>query len=90
MFGGKAMTYYGRWTYKYEIGGEAGRGGGDHHPRDRSGRLSVPGACRESAASASTSITPDKNMGRAAVEGWMTRDQAGEAVPVAPARTSIR
>ena len=27
MFGGRAMTYYGRWTYKYEIGGEKGAAG---------------------------------------------------------------
>ena len=26
MFGGKAMTYYGRWTYKFEIGAREGRG----------------------------------------------------------------
>ncbi len=26
-FGGKAMTYYGRWTYKYEIGAEKGAAG---------------------------------------------------------------
>ena len=25
-FGGKAMTYYGRWTYKYEEGGAPRRG----------------------------------------------------------------
>src|SRR3712207_9048929 len=24
MFGGRAMTYYGRWTYKYEIAAEKG------------------------------------------------------------------
>ena len=24
MFNGRAMTYYGRWTYKYEVGGEKG------------------------------------------------------------------
>jgi len=23
-FGGRAMTYYGRWTYKYEIGAKLG------------------------------------------------------------------
>jgi len=27
MFGGKAMTYYGRWTYKYEVGGLKGAAG---------------------------------------------------------------
>ena len=26
-FGGRAMTYYGRWTYKYEIGAEKGAAG---------------------------------------------------------------
>ena len=41
VFKGRAMTYYGRWTYKYEIAREAGRGGGDPGPRDRAGRLSV-------------------------------------------------
>src|SRR5947207_2212584 len=27
VFGGKAMTYYGRWTYKYEIGAKKGAAG---------------------------------------------------------------
>ena len=36
-FGGKAMSYYGRWTYKYE--GAARSGGGDDHPRDGAGGL---------------------------------------------------
>ena len=27
MFGGKAMTYYGRWTYKYEMGAKLGAAG---------------------------------------------------------------
>ncbi len=27
MFGGKAMTYYGRWTYKYEKAAEMGAAG---------------------------------------------------------------
>ena len=38
-FGGKAMTYYGRWTYKYEIGAAEGRGRRADRPRDRTGRL---------------------------------------------------
>ena len=41
MFGGKAMTYYGRWTYKYEIAAEKGAAGVLHHPRNRAGGLSV-------------------------------------------------
>src|SRR5207244_7141488 len=27
VFGGKAMTYYGRWTYKFDIGAEKGAAG---------------------------------------------------------------
>ena len=36
-FGGEAMTYYGRWTYKYEEA--ARRGGRAGHPRDQAGQL---------------------------------------------------
>ena len=43
MFGGKAMTYYGRWTYKYREGSRDGRGRRLDHPRDRSGRVSLLG-----------------------------------------------
>jgi len=31
MFGGKAMTYYGRWTYKYETAARLGAAARDHH-----------------------------------------------------------
>ena len=41
MFRGEAMTYYGRWTYKYEIAAEKGAGRGDRHPRNRARGLSV-------------------------------------------------
>ena len=41
MFKGAAMTYYGRWTYKYEIASRERRRGGHHHSRDRSGGISV-------------------------------------------------
>ena len=39
MFKGRAMTYYGRWTYKYEIAAEDGGRGRHHRPRgpDRRG-----------------------------------------------------
>ena len=38
-FGGKAMTYYGRWTYKYEEGARQGRQRRPGDPRDRPGLL---------------------------------------------------
>ena len=41
------MTYYGRWTYKYEIAAQKGAVGGDHHPRDGACRLSLLGGRSE-------------------------------------------
>ncbi len=53
------MTYYGRWTYKYEIASAQGRGGGDHHSRDRTGGLSVRRrAAAATRRSSSTSSRP--------------------------------
>jgi Zn-dependent M28 family amino/carboxypeptidase len=74
-FGGKAMTYYGRWTYKYEIGAQKGAAGVliVHE--------TVPAGYGFNVVQGKTGeqfdlVTPDKNMGRAAIEGWITLDQA--------------
>jgi hypothetical protein len=49
-FGGKAMTYYGRWTYKYEKAAELGAAGVHHRARDRpAGYRSA--SCRTTATS---------------------------------------
>ena len=77
-FKGKAMTYYGRWTYKYE---EAARQGAAaaiivHE--------TVPAAygwevVRNSNSGAKSWLdVPNKNMNRAAIEGWVTLDTAKE------------
>jgi Zn-dependent M28 family amino/carboxypeptidase len=74
-FGGKAMTYYGRWTYKFEIAAQKGAAGAlVVHETEPAGYPYdvVKGNTGEKFDLA----TPDKNMGRVAVEGWMTRDQA--------------
>ena len=42
-FGGDAMTYYGRWTYKFEEGARKGAAGVLDRPRDGPGGLSVLG-----------------------------------------------
>src|SRR6266545_1111368 len=74
-FGGKAMTYYGRWTYKYEIGAQKGAAGvlivHETGPAGY-GFDVVQGKTGEQF----DLVTPDKNMGRAAIEGWITLDQA--------------
>ena len=54
-FGGDAMTYYGRWTYKFEEGARKGAAGDPHRPRNRAGRLSVLGRPGQPAARSSTS-----------------------------------
>ena len=77
-FKGKAMTYYGRWTYKYE---EAARQGAAaaiivHE--------TIPAAygwevVRNSNSGAKSWLdVPNKNMNRAAIEGWMTLDTTKE------------
>src|SRR5580765_5697500 len=73
-FGGKAMTYYGRWTYKYEIGAEKGAAavliihetGPAGYPFD---------VIQNKVTEQFDLVTPDKNMGRVAIEGWITTDQ---------------
>ena len=74
-FGGRAMTYYGRWTYKYEQGMK-------HkaaavlivHETDRAGYpfTVVQGKTGEQF----DLVTPDKNVNRSEIEGWITLDQA--------------
>ncbi len=75
-FGGTAMTYYGRWTYKFEKAAQMGAAGAVIiHQTDRAGypwevvRNSWSGTQFDLA-------TPDKNMGRLAVESWITSDFA--------------
>jgi len=74
-FGGKAMTYYGRWTYKYEIGAQKGAAGvlivHETGPAGYGFNV-VQGKTGEQF----DLVTPDKNMGRAAIEGWITLDRA--------------
>jgi Zn-dependent M28 family amino/carboxypeptidase len=74
-FGGRAMTYYGRWTYKYEIGAT-------HKAAavlivHETGPAGYPFAVVQGKTGEQfTFVTPGKNMDRAAIEGWITLDQA--------------
>jgi Zn-dependent M28 family amino/carboxypeptidase len=76
MFKGRAMTYYGRWTYKYEIAAaksaaaaiiihEAGPAGYPYF-------VLVASHARENFDLQS----PDRNAGRVPVQGWMTLSKA--------------
>ncbi|MEO8335755.1 MAG: M28 family metallopeptidase [bacterium] len=74
-FGGNRMTYYGRWTYKYDQGMKHKAAGVLLvHQTERAG---YPFAVVQGrTAEQFDLVTPDKNMGRSNVEGWITLDQA--------------
>jgi Zn-dependent M28 family amino/carboxypeptidase len=74
-FGGPRMTYYGRWTYKYDQGMRHKAAGVLLvHETDRAG---YPFAVVQGRTSEQFDlVTPDKNMGRSDVEGWITLEQA--------------
>jgi Zn-dependent M28 family amino/carboxypeptidase len=77
-FGGSAMTYYGRWTYKFEKAAQMGAAGCVIiHQTDRAGYPWE--VVRNSWAGTQFDlVTPDKNMGRLAVESWITSDFAAK------------
>jgi Zn-dependent M28 family amino/carboxypeptidase len=73
-FGGKAMTYYGRWTYKYEVGAQKGAAG--VLIVHETGPAGYPFAVVQGKTGEQFDlVTPDKNMARAAIEGWISLDQ---------------
>jgi Zn-dependent M28 family amino/carboxypeptidase len=81
-FGGKAMTYYGRWTYKYEIAAQKGAAGAliIHE--------TIPAGYPFNVVQGKTGeqfdlVTPDKNMSRAAIEGWMALAQSKQLLKMA-------
>ncbi len=81
-FGGRAMTYYGRWTYKFEVGAEKGAAG--VLLIHETGPAGYPFDVVQSKVSEQFDlVTPDKNMNRAAIEGWITLDQGTSLLKMA-------
>ena len=77
-FKGTAMTYYGRWTYKYE---EASRhGAAAAFIVHETGPAGYPyEVVRSSRSQENFDIqTPDKNMNFVGIEGWLTLERAKE------------
>ena len=82
MFNGKAMTYYGRWTYKFEEG--ARRGAAGILIVHETGPAGYPFSVVQGNLNERFDlITPDKNMGRASIEGWITLDAAKKILSMA-------
>ena len=78
LFKGNAMTYYGRWTYKYEEAARQGAAGVIIiHETEPAG---YPWEVVESSWTGPQFdlVAEDNNMSRVAVEGWITHDAAHE------------
>jgi Zn-dependent M28 family amino/carboxypeptidase len=75
MFGGAAMTYYGRWTYKFEEGARKGAAAVliVHETEPAAYPFSV---VQGNLGEKFDVIPPDKNMGRVNIEGWITLESA--------------
>lgn len=74
-FGGPAMTYYGRWTYKFEMAAKLGAAGAliIHE----TGPAGYPFSVVQVKTGEQFDIAQrDRNMGRAAVEGWLSGEAA--------------
>ena len=83
LFKGKAMTYYGRWTYKYEIASEKGAAAAilihETGPAGYPYEVVVGSWGRENF----DLISPDGNKGRVAVEAWLSNAKAKEILSAA-------
>ncbi|MEI6666980.1 MAG: M28 family peptidase [Acidobacteriota bacterium] len=75
MFGGRAMTYYGRWTYKFEMGAE--KKAAAVLIVHETGPAGYPFSVVQGKVGEQFDlVTPDKGARRPAIEGWITLDQA--------------
>jgi Zn-dependent M28 family amino/carboxypeptidase len=82
LFNGKAMTYYGRWTYKFEEG--ARRGAAGILIVHETGPAGYPfTVVQGNLGERFDLVTADKNMGRASVEGWLSLDAAKKLLAMA-------
>ena len=82
-FKGKAMTYYGRWTYKFEMAAEKGAAG--CLIVHQTGPAGYPwGVVKTSNTGEQFDLeTPDKGMSRSTIEGWITHERAKELFAMA-------
>jgi Zn-dependent M28 family amino/carboxypeptidase len=75
-FGGDAMTYYGRWTYKYEIAAQ--KGAAAAFIVHETGPAGYPWEVVTGswAGEQFDLVSEDKNRGRVGVEGWFSIERA--------------
>ena len=75
VFGGNAMTYYGRWTYKYDKASELGAAAVFivHETIPAGYGFNV---VQGFGGERFDLVTPDSNMSKAAIQGWLSLDAA--------------
>jgi Zn-dependent M28 family amino/carboxypeptidase len=84
IFKGKAMTYYGRWTYKYEIASRKGAAAAIIIHETATAGYPFEVVVGSWGGRENFDIqTPDNNMSRVPVEGWMAHDKAAELCKMA-------
>jgi len=83
VFGGKAMTYYGRWTYKFDIGADKGAAGvliiHETGPAGYPYQVVQDGFTGERF----NLVTPDKNMSKSSIEAWISMEQGKKLLQMA-------
>jgi Zn-dependent M28 family amino/carboxypeptidase len=96
VFGGRAMTYYGRWTYKFEVAAEKGAAAVFIiHETEAAG---YPFSIIQARTGEQFGLeAPDRNLSWPAVQGWITLDRtrdllrmAGEDFGTLKARAATR
>ncbi len=73
-FNGRAMTYYGRWTYKYEEAARQGAVAALIVHETAPAAYPWETVVNSWSGPQLDTVTPDGNRGRVAIEGWITRD----------------
>lgn len=77
-FNGRAMTYYGRWTYKYEEAARQGAAGALVIHRTEPAGYPWEVVRGSWSGPQFDLVAPDANLSRLAVEGWLTHQAATE------------
>jgi len=82
IFGGKAMTYYGRWTYKYDKAAELGAAGVIivHETGPAGYGFNV---VQNNSNERFNLAAPDRNMGTSAIQGWISIEAAADLFKMA-------
>jgi Zn-dependent M28 family amino/carboxypeptidase len=83
MFKGRAMTYYGRWTYKYEIASHKGAAAAVIIHETGPAGYPFEVVAGSWGGENFGIVHPDNNIGRVAVESWITYDKASELCKMA-------